>query len=647
MRLPGARVWPTFARSVAGASPAAGSNGVRAAVLVIAGLMVLVAGCKPPQTATTATPRPESGRGASGAATPSVARAPGQVRIQGDDALAEVLSWSLPEVKIDNPARARAQARRALARGDLFETAGSAIPILLALQKREPGNAQDAQLLAKAQAALLAQAWIALAGGDDLASLRFAQRHGSVLRALWPEHPEVMRYLQAVDRAGQAFDEVEAGDRALQAGLLDTPEQGALAHYRKAQALWPALAGVQQGIATVQARLIAQALALARQGDFDAAYAMLARAQRARDDDEVIAAARASIEAARTDRIRRLGDEGMMALGDADLRLARERLAEILRIAAPGDPVSVALRERIDQVSRYGLFRPGQVFSDALADGSRGPSLAVVPHGDFMMGATPGDPDASPDEQPRHAVHFERGFAMGRHEVTVGEFRRFVQATGYVTRATRRGHSIVYDGRSGNFVRASGVDWRSAYDGRPAGDDMPVLHVTARDAEAYAAWLSAQTGAHYRLPSEAEFEYALRAGGSGRWPWGDGPPPPGQANLAGSRDVSPQGRRWSNAFPGYGDGWWGPAPVGRFHANAFGLYDLDGNVSEWVADCWHKGYRRAPGNGAAWVNPGCRVRMYRGGAWSSAPAQVRSAWRTAGGVDVASARVGFRVVRQI
>ena len=80
-------------------------------------------------------------------------------------------------------------------------------------------------------------------------------------------------------------------------------------------------------------------------------------------------------------------------------------------------------------------------------------------------------------------------------------------------RATQRGHSMAYDVRSGNFVRGSGIDWRSGYDGQPAEDAMPVIHVTARDAEAYAAWLSQQTGAHYRLPSEAEFEYALRAGG--------------------------------------------------------------------------------------------------------------------------------------
>ena len=126
-----------------------------------------------------------------------------------------------------------------------------------------------------------------------------------------------------------------------------------------------------------------------------------------------------------------------------------------------------------------------------------------------------------------------------------------------------------------------------------------------------------------------------------------GAPPPGIENLTGGEDVSPQGRRWSNAFKGYGDGHWGPAPVGSFAPNAFRLHDMAGNVSEWIADCWHQGYRRAPANGAAWVNPGCRDRMYRGGSWASAPAQVRSAWRAAGGSDVTNARVGFRLVRQL
>jgi formylglycine-generating enzyme required for sulfatase activity len=572
----------------------------------------------------------------------------GSVSISGDDALAGVLSWSLPAVQVDDPAAARKAAQRALAQGDLFETTTSTIPILIALQRQHPGDEADAKLLDRAQSALIGQANAALdAADEDLAALRFAQRHATVLRTLWPNAPWVKAYLQAVDAAEQARERSQAGERALHSGVLDAPG-GALDAFRDALRLRPGQMRAALGVGVVEAALITRAEAAAATGHFDAAQAELVRAQRVRRHPQTIAAAAARIEVMRAERVRRLRDEGLIALGDADgLRAARERLADILLIARAGDPASVELRQRIDLVGNYGLFRPGQVFTDGLDDGSRGPGLVVVPHGAFQMGAPDGEADASKDEQPRHLVRLERGFAMTRHEITVGEFGRFVAASGYESRAVQRGHSLAYDIRSGNFVRGSGIDWRSGYDGRPASRDMPVVHVTARDAEAYAAWLSGQTGAHYRLPSEAEFEYALRAGSATRFPWGDGVPPAGVENLTGGRDASPQGRRWSNAFIGYGDGWWGPAPAGSFEANAFRLHDMAGNVSEWVADCWHQGYRRAPATGAAWVNPGCRNRMYRGGSWASAPAQVRSAWRTSGGTDVTNARVGFRLVRQL
>ena len=143
----------------------------------------------------------------------------------------------------------------------------------------------------------------------------------------------------------------------------------------------------------------------------------------------------------------------------------------------------------------------------------------VVPHGAFRMGAGENEAYAGVAERPAHYVRFERGFAMSQSEVTVAEFRRFVQATGYRTRASRRGHSTVYDERSGNLVRRSNVDWSSDYVGAPARDNAPVLHVSAKDAQAYTEWLSQQSGQRYRLPSEAEFEYALRAGSAGSFPW--------------------------------------------------------------------------------------------------------------------------------
>ena len=138
-----------------------------------------------------------------------------------------------------------------------------------------------------------------------------------------------------------------------------------------------------------------------------------------------------------------------------------------------------------------------------------------------------------------------------------------------------------------------------------------------------------------------------RAGTQGRYPWGNGVPPANYGNLTGGNDTSPSGRNWNNAFVAYGDGHWGPAPGGSFDPNPWGLYDLGSNVSEWVSDCWHASYRRAPGDGASWFNPGCRSRVVRGGSWASSPEQARAAWRAASDSDMTNARVGFRVVRGI
>jgi formylglycine-generating enzyme required for sulfatase activity len=173
------------------------------------------------------------------------------------------------------------------------------------------------------------------------------------------------------------------------------------------------------------------------------------------------------------------------------------------------------------------------------------------------------------------------------------------------------------------------------------------VHVSWNDAQAYLGWLSQHTGKHYRLPSEAEFEYALRARSSTRYPWGDGDPERTVGNFTGEGDRSPSKRSWSLAFPRYSDGYWGPAPVRSFAADAFGLYDMEGNVSEWVEDCWHDNYVRAPRDSEAWINPGCERRVVRGGSWGSDPSQVRSAFRISAPADTRSARVGFRIARDL
>ena len=164
---------------------------------------------------------------------------------------------------------------------------------------------------------------------------------------------------------------------------------------------------------------------------------------------------------------------------------------------------------------------------------------------------------------------------------------------------------------------------------------------------AYLRWLAGETGQRYRLPTEAEFEYSLRAGSRTRYWWGDGTPSQLLENLTGENDQSSTDRRWNRAFAGYTDRFWGPAPAKSFKPNSFGLYDLAGNVSEWVEDCWHDSYARAPRGPEAWVNPGCDLRVARGGSWGSAPDDVRSAHRQAVSASGRGPRTGFRVLREL
>ena len=604
--------------------------------------LLLAAGCA----------REDAPAGGPAAPADEAARGDGSVTISGDDRLAGSLTWRMPRVELaDDPAalaEALERAGRALEAGDLDAGAESAIPLYRAVLGHAPDSAEARAGLDRAFQALLAQGRAALAlAGDDDDALRRAQGVAAVARSLRPADEDVRGYLADLDRAEQLAEITRAADEQLRAGRLGESGGGALARVREALAIDAAQPRALQLRAAVESAMIRRAEDAAAEGDFEAAGTWLDHAAGVREDAPTVADARARIATSRRAWILRLRDEGIAALPDPDgIERARGLLARMLALAEPGNPAVAELRERIDLAVHYGTFRPGQRFTDA-AGGGRGPQMVVVPHGGFSMGAPDDDGDAEDSERPRRNLRFERGFALSVHEVTVGEFRRFVDATGYRTRAERRGFSMAYDERSGNFVRRSRVDWRSDFAGAPAAADLPVVHVGARDAQAYADWLAEVSGQRYRLPSEAEFEYALRAGGSGRYPWGDGAPPARAGNLTGGRDRSPGGRGWSNAFKDYGDGHWGPAPAGTFAANAFGLHDLEGNVSEWVADCWHDSYRRAPGTGAAWVNPGCRMQVVRGGAWASAPAQTRSSWRAPSPVDNTNARVGFRVARDI
>lgn len=262
--------------------------------------------------------------------------------------------------------------------------------------------------------------------------------------------------------------------------------------------------------------------------------------------------------------------------------------------------------------------------------------MRVIPAGSFTMGAAPAElarihaagglPPARSPEGPRHRVAIS-GFAAARHAVTRGEFAAFVGVTGYTTDA-ERGDKGCRD-LNGFYVPAH--NWRRPGNSQQA--DHPVVCVSWHDAQAYATWISQVSGQHYRLLTEAEREYAARAGTSSAYWWGDDINTD-QANYNDdpAMNGSPVGRRQSTV------------PATSFQANPFGLYNVHGNVWEWVADCYHASYQGAPGDGSAWTRDCAGTgRVLRGGSWMAGPLKASSAYRVFNEPHKSASDTGFRL----
>lgn len=248
---------------------------------------------------------------------------------------------------------------------------------------------------------------------------------------------------------------------------------------------------------------------------------------------------------------------------------------------------------------------PGTVFRDTLKDGSQGPEMVVIPAGSFVMGSPEEEREHKKVEVPQHRVTFRKLFMMGKYAVTFAEYDQYCASIGR--------------------DQPDDEDW-----GR---ENRPVINVNWDDAVAYCEWLSAQTDKRYRLPSEAEWEYAARAGTTTAYWWGD-TVGKNRAHCDGC------GSEWDREQT---------APVGSFYANAFGLHDMSGNVSEWVQDCAHWDYAGAPADGSAWEAGGvCGNRMLRGGCFYFDPGEVRSASRSMNfEVEHRNMGFGFRLAQDI
>jgi formylglycine-generating enzyme required for sulfatase activity len=407
------------------------------------------------------------------------------------------------------------------------------------------------------------------------AATRPAQPDAAARRERQRAEAEQRRRAKAEARA-QAAENESARLRAL--------EQARQAEARKAAAARAAATRAAAAKATM-ARIAAENDAAQRQAAVREAAAreLAARAATARDAAVREAAAREGAEREAKQIAAREAAARLVAAREAAAREASVKLAAARETSARETRMSKA------------PVRFGATFRDC-ADC---PELVWLPQGEFTMG------DASAASGPRPLVTIGYMLAVGRFEITFAEWDACVAAGG----CRRRPHDAGW-GRGG----------------------QPVINVSWADAQQYVTWLSRHTGKRYRLLTEAEWEYAARAGTDARYWWGNNAGR-GEANCA---DC---GSKWDGRQT---------APVGRFAPNPFGLYDMHGNVSEWVEDCFHEDIRDAPGDGRAWTRD-CSVatdtRIVRGGAWHASSKSMRSTSRTSAAVDYFDNRIGFRIAR--
>ena len=241
-------------------------------------------------------------------------------------------------------------------------------------------------------------------------------------------------------------------------------------------------------------------------------------------------------------------------------------------------------------------IKAGEAFSDKLRSGNVGPEMIVVPAGQFKMG----NKDGPISENPVRTVFLTQPFAVSKHEVTIGDFLEY--------------------SRNSSFMMPEQVDTQST--------SYPMTNISHRDAVAYADWISSQTGFAYRLLSEAEWEYAARAGSQDKFFFGNEDLKLCEyANVA-DKTMRTRFRDWS--VLACEDGYVRTAPVGSYQPNQFGIFDTYGNVAEWVLDCGMPPYDKAPTDGSAVVEGvSCQNHSYRGGSWDSSPLESSSAYRNA------------------
>jgi formylglycine-generating enzyme required for sulfatase activity len=313
--------------------------------------------------------------------------------------------------------------------------------------------------------------------------------------------------------------------------------------------------------------------------------------------------------------------------------LAEERIAALRRATASPQPIALQPSQSSARVDRVAALQPGLggVARDTLADGTACadcPDMVVAPAGAFIMGSESTEPQRIADEEVPRPVTVPAPFAIGRTSITVGQYLAFLRDTGRSVAASCE----TWDGKALKFANGRSVK-NPGYTVKP---ELPGTCVSWRDAKDYAEWLSKKTGHRYRLPSEAEREYASRAGSADAFTWG--------------RDIDTSKANYDgeHRYNGGKRGTMRASPIGvtALPPNRWGLHHVHGNVWEWTEDCYAKP-TAAKSDSSPVMIAGCNVRVIKGGAWLDEPYLLRSAARLYAGPDARSVVIGFRVVRDL
>ena len=289
---------------------------------------------------------------------------------------------------------------------------------------------------------------------------------------------------------------------------------------------------------------------------------------------------------------------------------------------------------------------PGKIWIDPV----NGMTFSWIPEGCFQMGQTETETNYLlekagteqynkyyKDELPRHQACLT-GFWMAQTAVTVKQFRQFVEETGYQTDAEKQGKAWIYNqDTQWKWEEREGYTWKNP--GYEQGDNHPVVNVSWTDAKTFIAWLSKKTGQNYRLPTEAQWEYAARAGSTAMRFWGDS-----EAEACKYANIGGKETGWSPSFP-CDDGFTFTSPVGTYKPNAFNLYDMLGNTWEWCEDMFNPKAYDFPSDKDPLMTEGnpFGFRVYRGGSWLNVPQRVRSAYRFRFSWNIRLSNLGFRV----